>query len=134
MYPVNISELSSRLLSAVYVKKLEKDEKFKFKVKSVGGYLINPKLFTAVLLTVCKYAQVVSVDLFNGQPSIYCKSKNTADTAKALKIFGVQYITEIRSGKCAVLFSCVATSKHTEAPFADLRKLTSPFSPTDMFL
>lgn len=130
--PINISLLSSQILSAVYIKKTEKNIPFEFKVKLNGNFITNKKLYTALLLNICKDSQKVSLFLLNGKIAIKATNANKKiiiPLTKKLK--GIAFF-EKKSKDFIIILKLTATGKKAEKNiYLDLQ---DPFSPINFFI
>lgn len=132
--PINLGKLASQLLTAVYIKKAEKNLSFEFSNRLYGNYMLNPKLFTALLLTLCKDCEKIFLSTQNGKlviKTVGFKVKNSLSTVKAMK--GCMLYE--RFSKTAIFtFSFTATNKRETVCTHEYSRLSDPFSAVNIFI
>lgn len=125
---VNISDFCLNLLQAV------KDIKpsFNFKIKSDGNYYINKKLFTVLLLTLCKEVENIKIETTKSHILITVPSK-TKSSLFCLKKLKGYFLCEIKSNRFLFLIPCQKTSEKPKKTETEWEYLFDQFSPLNIF-
>lgn len=101
---INIEKEYYEFFAAIYLKKIKKDKKFTFFINANGNYLINRKLFTALLLNLSLNCNEITLQnkenliIVSGDFQINSKIK-----IMVKKLNGA-YLREIKSNKTLLVF------------------------------
>ena len=130
--PVDIGKLSSQILSAVYIKSIEKNLPFEFKIDCKGNVLINKKLYTALLLNLCKKAEKITLISLNGQILIKARNANKKTAFSLSKALGGIIFFERKLKSFIIILSPTATDKKAENNI--YFDLNNPFCEVNYFI
>ena len=129
--PIDINNLTSRLLTVFFIKRLELGFPFEFKVNLNRNCLLKPKLYTAFLLSVCSCSNSVEIYTLNGKIVIkafdYC---GTVLTSLSKKINAIS-LFEIKRKTALFSLSFDATDKKEKQ--INIEYSADPFTPTSLF-
>lgn len=129
--PVNISNLTSRLLTVFFIKRLELGFPFEFKVNLSRNSLLKPKLYTAFLLSICSCSN--SVEIYNSNGKIIIKAFNYCGnvfTPLTKKINAVPFFERKRK---IALFILSFDTTDKKAKQINIEYSADPFTPTNLF-
>ena len=134
--PTDICNFLSHLLTAVYIKKSESGIPFYFNIRINGNFLLSPKIYTALILSICRNAESIEIYRQNGSIIIRAASENIKHSLKLIKkLKGCVYFERITNTALIVL-PITATDKKTELckPNVLEEYLFNPFSAVNIYL
>ena len=131
--PTDITEISSKLLTAVYINSLENSKHFSFKIAANGSFMIERKLYTCLLLSLCKNSRYIKISKIKERIIIKAENikKESLCIAKAMK--GL-ILFERKTKSSLIILSPTATDKEPLPCNLDLQELYNPFSAVNVFL
>lgn len=130
--PIDIGEFSHKLLLAAHLLLLNKNRNTYFKVNIKGIFYINKKLFTALLLNICKSSDTVFVYYLNGRIIVKCKTAVKLNFA-ITKFLNAVSLFETKSQTQIIFIKADKTDKkgcNTEKEW----DILNPFSPVNIYL
>lgn len=134
--PLNIGDFSSRILVSCYIKKLDNNAPFEFSINLNRNFMVNPKLFAALLLTLCKSSKSIWITTFNGK--VILKSENNHSEypyilKRLVKALNGRLLYEIKTQKIMIILPFSATQKKPEEFIPCYHNLCDPFSAINIF-
>lgn len=130
--PLDVKNFSTEILKAVFIKKSENGEKFRFKTENTGVFLINKKLFTSLLLSLCQNADNINIGLFNEKILITATGKSFNNTL--FKAIGATCFFERKNKTLSVLISAPKTDKKPKDNEKDWEYILNPLSVVNIYL
>ena len=132
--PVNLSEYLTELLSAVKYLKKEKGIYFNYKISLQSNFLINIKLFTALILNLCKITESISVFEKQGKIIINTKTYIKKENNSLIKRLKGAVYYEVKTGTSLIVLSFTATDKSDFCINSAYDFLLDTFSPPNIFI
>lgn len=130
--PVNLCDFATRLLTGVYIKRIEQNKNFKFNVKSDGNYFLNIKAFTVLLLEASEKSESIFVEGKRGKVIITAESFSIHSNLELFSILKAYYFKE-GNKKIKIILPTDATGK-TEVLFKSIWDyIEQPFSEINMW-
>ncbi|MBR7133882.1 MAG: hypothetical protein IKD04_10175 [Clostridia bacterium] len=132
--PVDISELSSGLLQAAYIKLLEKGRRFSFSVSVSEVFLIDKKGFEALLLLLCCSAEKIFVYSHRGKIAIKARAAELDACRPLIDVLKITAFKELKTNTSILIIPATKTEKKPikECDVSDY--IIDPFSPVNVFL
>lgn len=130
--PCDIFIFINYLLHYISLKKIELNCKFSYSVKTSGNYLINQKALTALILTVCKYSDIIEIKNIDGNIIV----KGNCENRKIFKIskgMGFPFFRDVSSNDFYIIMSLEKTEKQPEKTKKEW-DIYDPFSPINIFI
>lgn len=132
--PINIKSFSLELLKAVFIKKLENNTKLRFTIDNTNTFLINKKLYTSLLLTLCKDTEKIEIKLYNEKILIKAINADTKDILNLIKKLDAIYFHEFKTKNLFILINAEKTSKIPEKYEKDWEYILNPLSVVNIYL
>ena len=129
--PVNIYDYSLSLLKAARDKKADTNKAFDFFVSYLDRVIINPKLFTAILLSICNKSSRISLSSDRGKLVIKAELNGNFQFRK---IPDYTFLKEINSGRLVVIIDAEKTKKPAIKYETDSEFLLNPLSVINIYL
>lgn len=131
--PTDITELCSHLLSLIYLKKLKKGENFAFSIKADGRYMLNPHLFSCLILSLSENSDNIRILKRDEKIVIMAKTpkKESLYIAKAIK--GL-ILLERKTNEVLIVLAPTATDKEPLPCGFNIEALSDPFSAVNVFI
>lgn len=131
--PTDIKCLSENLLLAAQLYFLESGQVFHFKAKRTGNFLINPKLYTALLLSLCKKS--TKAEVFTEKEKIIIKGVGFNPYCKRfIKALNGGFIYERKTEALLIWLPAERTDKKAIETEKEWEFYLNPFSPVNIFL
>ena len=130
--PVDITEHASKLLSLIYIRKLQNLKTFSFSIDVKGTFMINPRLFSCLILSLCENCEKISISQQNKKIIITAKNPNKESLCLAKAIKGL-VLFEIKTKNLVIVFSPNTTDKKPIPCNLNLQSLINPFSAVNVF-
>ncbi len=131
--PLNVKDFSLEILKAVFIKKIENGISFKFKTENTGIFLINKKLYTSLLLSLCKNAQKIEVELYKERLLITAYRSGINEYKKLIKTFGADFFYERNTQTLSVLITAPKTDKKPKEHEKDWEYILNPLSVVNIY-
>ena len=130
--PTDIAEFTSKLLSAVYINKLAKGNSFEFDIRLNGRYMLNRKLYTALILNICRNSHKLSI--YKKYEQIIIRAENCEKNSynKIIKVMNSYSLFESKSKTALIVLNYTATNKKSKPPI--IESSYNPFSPVNLFI
>ena len=132
--PINIKSFSLEILRAVYLKLIEKNSKFSFKITDTGVFLINKKLYTSLLLSLCQNSEQIEVGLYKEKILISAFNTKFKDISKFLFHLNAKYFFERKNKSLYILITAPKTDKKPENNEKDWEYILNPLSVVNIYL
>lgn len=130
--PINIKEYTDEILKAVFIKKTESEKAFGFRVSAKDTFLINKKLYTSLLLTLCREADKIKIDLLN-EKILITASVESYDS-KLINSIGATHFYERKTKKLYILITVPKTEKTPKDTEKDWEYILNPLSVVNIYL
>ncbi len=131
--PVNIYKYCNKLLLSAHTKLLSYNKKLAFKITAKGNYLLNKKLLTVLLLTICQNGNNIEVFTFKGLLVLSAEIDNISRIKKVISALNGLFFYERKGRKLYILIKANLTDKkefETKREWA----ICDPLSPVNIFL
>lgn len=133
LFPLDITEHASKLLSLIYIRKLHNFEYFVFSIKAKGRYMLNPKLFSCFILSLAKTSE--KIEIFEKDKKIIITSKNpTKESLYIAKSIKSMIFHEKKTGEALFVLSPDTTDKEPIPCSFELQNILDPFSAVNVFI
>lgn len=132
--PCNIGEYSFEVLKAVFLKRLEQNGDFRFKISQTGTFIINKKLFLSLILTLCKTTKKIEIGLAEERVFIKARQVQITDIQKYLKGINAKCFYEIKSGNALIILTLTKTQKMPTQNEKDWEYILNPLSVVNIYL
>ncbi len=132
--PIDIAGLSNDVLNAVFIKKTEIGEKFFFSAEPVGNYIINIKVFFALLLSLSKKAKQINIKKHNNEILIKAYNADLIENALLIKKLGGIYFKETVNNVLYMIIPVTKTNKMSIEYKRDWTDLSNPLSVINCYL
>ena len=130
--PINIKEFTDEILKAVFIKKTENEQSFGFRVSATGNFLINKKLYTSLLLSLCCETDKVKVDLLN-EKILITASVESFDL-NLINAIGATHFYERKTKQLYILITAPKTNKTPKETEKDWEYILNPLSVVNIYL
>ncbi len=130
--PIDIKSFCDEILKAVFIKKTENKKGFGFRVSAMGIFIINKKLFTSLLLSLCKDTNKIKIDLLNGK--ILITASVTKFDLKIINAIGATYFFERKTKQLYILITAQKTKKAPTGTEKDWEYILNPLSVVNVYL
>lgn len=130
--PTDLLSLSSEILTAVYIKKCDKNLPFEFKIKIKGNFLISKKLYTSLILTLCQNAKKILIFSKNGKILIKAFGTEKKDFLPLAKVICASTFFELKSSTVLIVLDSIYTDKKEDDSIPNYT--TDPFSVVNFFV
>ena len=130
--PINIKEFTDEILKAVFIKKTENEQSFGFRVSATGNFLINKKLYTSLLLSLCHETDRIKVDLLN-EKILITASVGSFDL-NLIKAIGATHFYERKTKQLYILITAPKTNKTPTETEKDWEYILNPLSIVNIYL
>lgn len=130
--PINIKTFTDEILKAVFIKKTENEQGFGFRTSAIGTFLINKKLYTSLLLSLCRKTDRIKVDLLNEKILITASVENF--DLKIIKAIGGNHFFERKSKQLYILITAPKTNKTPIDCEKDWEYILNPLSVVNIYL
>lgn len=132
--PVDIEVFSSEILNAVRYKHYKNSKKFEVKTEKVGSVILNKKLFTSLLLNLCKSSEKIEISSFAGNILMKAYRTNLQEHKKLIEALGGTYFFMHHTNTVAILISAKKTDKTPKSEIKDWEYLLNPLSVVNIYL
>lgn len=132
--PIEINSFTTELLKAVFLKKLESNEKFNFNIKTNGTFLINKKLYTSFLLCICKNSHEIEILQMRGNIAIIFDGQTPQKTKKFLNVLKGYLLKDIKSNRTLTVIPLEKTDKNPLKTEKDWEYILNPLSEVNIYL
>ena len=129
--PVNIYDYSLSLLKAARDKKAGTNKGFDYSADFIDNVIINPKLYTAVLLSICNKSSRISLSSDRGKLVIKAELNGNFQFRK---IPDYTFLKEINSGRLVVIINAEKTKKPAIKYETDSEYFLNPLSVINIYL
>ncbi len=130
--PLDIENYCLNLFCAVSVIKFKRNQKFKFNINLKENFLINQKLFTVLILTLCNDCRSIEINSENNFIQINFKGeyKKSLKALAALKGF---YFYSIKTSRGKIIIPAKETAEKSIQFAGLLENIYDRFSPVNLF-
>ena len=132
LLPIDITEHASKLLSLIYIRKLQNSKTFSFSIKTKGTFMINPRLFSCLILSLCENCEKIRISQLNEKIIITAKNPNKESLCLAKAIKGL-VLFERKTKNLSLVLSPDTTDKEPIPCGLDPQSLINPFSAVNVF-
>jgi len=132
--PCNIEQLSSEVLKAVFLKHLQQNISFRFKINKTGTFIIDKKLFLSLLLTLCKFAEKIEIGITNERLFIKSNPSKKPSIKKQLKKLNARCFYETKSRTALIILAPPKTQKPPIKTEKDWEYILNPLSVVNIYL
>lgn len=133
-FPFDLENYLHELLTAIYLKKLIKNQDFEFNINVFGNKIFDKKSFSALILKICQQTNDIEIFEQNKKIVIKTKIKTTEKLLLLVKKFKGQIFCEKKTGNCLIILPFNSTQKTTR-DFEDAHTLLqNPLSPVNSYL
>ena len=132
--PANIKDFSSEILKAVFLKLKEKNKSFHFRIQKTGIFLINKKLFSSLLLCLCRNAEKIEIGTLCGKIFIKAEKTDLIELKKLLKAINAEYFFERKNRKLLIIINATKTDKKPCGNEKDWEYILNPLSVVNIYL
>ncbi len=108
LLPTNLYEFCNELLTAASFRR-----KFIFQLKVHGNYLLNQKIFTAILLNICQNADFVEIEISNKTAIIKTNCKKTKQIKRLVFLMGGVILNVVNNDFLHIFLTLKKTKKET---------------------
>ncbi len=130
--PIDIKSYTDEILKAVFIKKTENEQGFGFRISATGTFLINKKVYTSLLLSLCRETDRIKVDLLNGKILITALVEKF--DSKILKTIGATHFFERKTKQLYILITALKTNKTPSETEKDWEYILNPLSAVNIYL
>lgn len=134
LLPINLKAYAYELLTAIFLKKLTENKSFDFFVNISGNYLFKKKIFTALILNVCRQAEYIEIFEIKKNTVVRADFKNTERIEILVKKLNGQILFEKITERCLLVIPLDSTEKKSEDFEAAYTLLQNPLSPVNFYL
>ncbi len=132
--PLNIMEYYYRLLLSAKIKLAEKGRRLTCALDGGGIFLINRKLFAAVLLEIASKASKISLATKRGNIIIYAAGADFNRCMQLVKPLGGNGFYEIKAKTLLIVIPASKTNKKPLYTKKDWEDIRNPFSVINLYL
>ncbi len=133
--PLNIKKFSSEILSSIHIKKIENDCLFRFSISVSGNFMINKKVFLALILSFSKGATFIDIKSFKSGICIRCDCLEIpGQSMLIMKKLNATCFYERKKGILNLLLFPTATNKKSLITAKDRDMLHGPLSVISYYL
>ena len=134
--PVNLQIYLSTILLAIYIVKIEKGLDFKFKLSINKNCLLSLKVFTALILNVCKDSSKIKIYNQNGSLIIKVKGKITKHSRSFVKKLNGCVYYERKTETAIITVHFTATEKRSDTSNYETVEnyIINPLSEVNIFI
>lgn len=133
LLPVDVTEHASKLLSLIYIKKLQSSKAFSFTIKTKGTFMLNPRLFSCLILSLSENCDKITVSQKNERIIITAKNPNKESLCLAKAYKGLIFF-ERKTKNLILVLSPDTTDKASIPCNLELVALFDPFSAVNVFV
>ena len=130
--PIDIKSFADEILKSVFIKKTENQKGFGFRVSATGTFLINKKLFTSLLLCLCRDTDRIKLDLLN-EKILITASVESFDL-KIINSIGAIHFFERKTKQLYILITAQKTNKTPTRTEKDWEYILNPLSAVNVYL
>ena len=123
-----------QLLTAIFIKQIINNKEFDFIVDVKGNFLVDKKLFHALILNIAEKSKRIEILEINNKIIIKFDLKVDYKTFKFIKKLNGQILTEIKNEITLVVLSVDFTDKKTEENINAFDMLKNPLSDINVYL
>jgi len=109
--PCNLKSYCSTVLSFVYIRKTELNQKFEFSISVLGNYIINKKLFLSLILTLASKSESLAIKTYKNYICIKSSHQKISETLSLIKKLDGIYFLELKTNQLNILIPAVKTEK-----------------------
>lgn len=132
--PIDIKKFSENLLGAMQILKIEKEEKFTFKITAEGNYLLDKKCLEILLILLSQNNTHISIYEYNSKLVIKTNLHRNPQINILLQKLNACSFYEYKTEKLITVISAHKTPKRS-IPFPyESEILSNPFSAVNIFI
>lgn len=131
--PLDVKDFSLEILKAVFLKSLENGKAFRFKTENTGVFLINKKLYTSLLLSLCRDAEKIEVGLYKEKLLVSAYRSDNNEITKLLKALNAVSFFERKTETLSVLITASKTDKKPKDSEKDWEYILNPLSVVNIY-
>lgn len=132
--PTNLTEFTNKIFSAVYIKKKEKGEDFKFSTEDIGKCIINQKLYLSLILLLSKQTNKITFKKMDEKILISSKIRNIFYIKKEIEKLNAIYFLELKTNLICIVLTPHKTNKRQVKSEKDWLQITNPLSMINCYL
>ena len=132
--PVNLNSWLTELLIAVYFKKNLKGKIFTFSVKLNDNYLVDKKIFSALILNIAKKGNFIKIENIKGKTIIKSDILPTQKIYQITKKLNGLILKELKQKNCVICIPLSATNKKTREFENGINMIQNPLSIVNIYL
>lgn len=130
--PIDLGLFLHQLLLSAHIKLLENNRSINISLKIKGVFLINRKLFTALILNICQNSKYIKISYLNGKILIYAKC-NTGILKPIITFLNGNIYFERKKGDFLITLPTIKTDK-SPIKTEEWEYSQNPFSPVNIFI
>ena len=132
--PLDIKDFSTEIFKAIFLKLIENNKQFHFKIKDIGTFLINKKSLTSLLLILSKNSSGIEISVYNEKILIKAKNFSGEINIKLIKKLNGIYFYELKNHTLSILINAPKTSKTSLETEKDWEYILNPLSVVNIYL